>query len=170
MRNFLKATGLASVLLLTACGNNATQNQYTTSGQVKTVQLGPVNVSGPLGQEPTVTVTTSMEPIGNLMVADSAVGSGPAVTSASTVTAHYVGYGVQSGAMFDGSWSRGEPATFPLNGVIQGWQVGLVGMQAGGRRVLVIPGDMAYGDAPPGGSGIAPNEPLIFVVDLVSIQ
>jgi len=170
MRNIIKIAGLVSVMMLTACGNNTAQSNSDPVGQVKNVQLGPANVSGPLGQEPTVTVTTSMHPIANLLSADAAVGTGPSVTAASTVTAHYVGYGVQSGVMFDGSWSRGAPATFPLNAVIQGWQVGLVGMQAGGRRVLVIPGNMAYGNMPPNGSGIQPDEPLIFVVDLVSFQ
>jgi peptidylprolyl isomerase len=72
--------------------------------------------------------------------------------------------------MFDASWLRGEPATFPLARVILGWQEGLIGMQVGGRRLLVIPADKAYGDNPPQGSGIAAGETLIFVVDLVSFE
>jgi peptidylprolyl isomerase len=77
-----------------------------------------------------------------------------------------VGVGQQSGQIFDSSWQRGEPATFPLDGVIQGWQEGLLGMQPGGRRLLVIPGSLAYGEAgkPP---EIAGDETLVFVVDLI---
>jgi peptidylprolyl isomerase len=54
--------------------------------------------------------------------------------------------------------------------VIQGWQLGLVGMQVGGRRLLVIPAELGYGDNPPPGSGIEAGETLIFVVDLVSFE
>jgi peptidylprolyl isomerase len=72
--------------------------------------------------------------------------------------------------MFDASWVRGEPATFPLPNVILGWQEGLVGMQVGGRRLLVIPAELGYGNNPPSGSGIEPGETLIFVVDLVSFE
>jgi peptidylprolyl isomerase len=75
-----------------------------------------------------------------------------------------------SGQMFDSSWSRGEPATFPLDGVILGWQEGLLGMKEGGRRILVIPAAQGYGDTPPEGSGIAPGETLVFVVDLTAVQ
>ena len=70
------------------------------------------------------------------------------------------------GQVFDSSWQRGEPATFPLDGVIQGWSQGLVGMQPGGRRLLVIPAELAYGDAG-AGADIAPGETLVFVVDLI---
>ena len=54
--------------------------------------------------------------------------------------------------------------------MIPGWTQGLTGMQVGGRRVLVIPGDLAYGATPPAGSGIEPNETLIFVVDLIDFE
>jgi FKBP-type peptidyl-prolyl cis-trans isomerase len=64
----------------------------------------------------------------------------------------------------------GQPISFPLDGVIRGWSEGLVGMKVGGRRTLVIPGDMAYGANPPPGAGIAPNETLVFTVDLVDVS
>jgi peptidylprolyl isomerase len=98
------------------------------------------------------------------------VGDGAQVNSDSTVTAHYVGYGMSTGQMFDESWSRGEPTTFPLSQVIIGWQEGLNGMKVGGRRALLITADKAYGDAPPAGSGIEPGETLLFVVDLVGVE
>jgi peptidylprolyl isomerase len=86
------------------------------------------------------------------------------------VTAHYAGYGAMSGKMFDSSWTSGSPVEFPLSNVITGWQEGLLGMKVGGRRVLVIPASMGYGTAPPQGSGIMPNENLVFVVDLTAVK
>ncbi|MCX6405223.1 MAG: FKBP-type peptidyl-prolyl cis-trans isomerase [Actinobacteria bacterium] len=71
-------------------------------------------------------------------------------------------------AKFDSSWDRGEPATFPISGVIQGWQQGLQGMKVGGRRLLIIPGDLGYG--PAGQGSIEPNETLVFVVDLTAVS
>jgi FKBP-type peptidyl-prolyl cis-trans isomerase len=68
--------------------------------------------------------------------------------------------------IFDSSWSRNEPATFPLDQVIPGWTQGLVGMQPGGRRLLVIPPALGYGSN--GQGTIAPDETLVFVVDLIS--
>jgi len=63
----------------------------------------------------------------------------------------------------------GQTATFPLNGVIAGWQQGIPGMKEGGRRLLVIPPDLGYGSQGAGGA-IGPNETLIFVVDLVTVS
>ena len=70
--------------------------------------------------------------------------------------------------MFDDSYSAGQPATFGLNQVIPGWTQGLQGMQVGGRRLLVIPPDLGYGST--GQGSIAPDETLVFVVDLKSIS
>lgn len=105
-----------------------------------------------------------------LVVNDEVEGSGDEVTPGATVTAHYVGVSASTGAQFDASWDRGAPISFPLDGVIRGWSEGLVGMKVGGRRTLVIPGDMAYGANPPPGAGIAPNETLVFTVDLVDVS
>ena len=133
------------------------------------VTLAGATVTGPLGTEPSVVVDTSAGPAPELLIADSAVGTGAQVAAGDTVTAHYAGYGAATGALFDASWKRGAPATFPLGQVIAGWQQGLVGMKVGGRRVLVIPAELGYGQNPPPGSGIQAGETLIFVVDLVGI-
>ena len=108
--------------------------------------------------------------VSELQITDEVVGEGDEVTAGATVTAHYVGVSASSGAQFDASWDRGAPISFPLDGVIQGWSQGLLGMKVGGRRTLVIPGDMAYGSNPPPGAGIAPNETLLFTVDLVDVS
>ncbi len=105
-----------------------------------------------------------------LVVTDDVEGGGDEVTAGATVTAHYVGVSASTGAQFDASWDRGSPISFPLDGVIRGWSEGLIGMKVGGRRTLVIPGDMAYGANPPPGAGIAPNETLVFTVDLVDVS
>jgi len=123
-----------------------------------------------LGSEPVVTVDTSVPASDALQQQDIAVGTGAEVVATSTVDAQYVGYGATSGKMFDSSWKNGSPVEFPLANVITGWQNGLLGMKAGGRRVLVIPGSMGYGASPPQGSGILPNESLIFVVDLTAVK
>lgn len=108
--------------------------------------------------------------VSELEVIDVVEGSGAEVAAGATVTAHYSGVSASTGEEFDSSWSRGEPASFPLDGVIQGWSEGLVGMKEGGRRTLVIPAEMAYADSPPPGSGIAPGETLVFTVDMVAVS
>lgn len=110
------------------------------------------------------------EVVTELVVTDDVVGQGEEVTPGATVTAHYVGVSASTGSQFDASWDRGAPISFPLDGVIRGWSEGLLGMRVGGRRTLVIPGAMAYGANPPPGAGIAPNETLVFTVDLVDVS
>jgi peptidylprolyl isomerase len=69
----------------------------------------------------------------------------------------------------ESSWDSGRSATFPLSGVIAGWQQGIPGMKEGGRRLLVIPPDLGYGATGAGGA-IGPNETLVFVVDLIKVS
>ena len=102
-----------------------------------------------------------------MVVGDLCAGKGAVVAANATVTAHYVGAQLSDGAVFDSSWERGEAATFPLSGVIAGWSQGLPGMKVGGRRVLVIPPSLGYGDAPPAGY---PAGTLVFVVDMQASQ
>jgi peptidylprolyl isomerase len=108
------------------------------------------------------------EPPDHLSVLDEIVGEGAEAGPGSMVTAHYVGVSFSSGEEFDASWNRGEPLKFRLGvgQVIAGWDQGIAGMRVGGRRRLVIPPALAYGER---GAGrvIKPGETLIFVVDLV---
>ena len=130
--------------------------------------LGPITVStGPSGS-PVITVATNAPAAAQLESADIVPGSGTAVAPGDQLTVDYCGVGLGSVSLFDSSWARGEAATFPLDGVIAGWQQGLPGMQVGGQRLLVIPGELAYGEAPP--PGILPNETLIFLVDLQAVN
>ncbi len=111
------------------------------------------------------------EPPADLVVTDVTVGDGAEATAGSTVSVHYVGVAHSTGEEFDASYNRGEPLQFPLGAgtVIQGWDQGVDGMRVGGRRRLVVPPHLAYGDAGAGGV-IAPGETLIFVVDLVGVR
>ena len=121
-----------------------------------------------IGTAPLVGIDSVAAPATTLVTVDVVEGTGEAVPAAATVTVDYCGVGLDSGAIFDSSWARGQPATFPLDGVIAGWQEGIPGMKPGGRRLLIIPGELAYGPNPPPGSGIGPNETLVFVVDMLS--
>jgi peptidylprolyl isomerase len=105
----------------------------------------------------------------DLEVTDIWAGDGPEAQVGRTIRVHYVGVAYSTGEEFDASWSRGEPLEFQLGigRVIAGWDQGIVGMKVGGRRKLVIPPHMAYGDSGAGGV-IAPGETLIFVCDLVA--
>jgi peptidylprolyl isomerase len=106
-----------------------------------------------------------------LQIVDLVEGDGDEATAGKTALVHYVGVAYSTGEEFDASWNRGEAFAFPLGGgrVIAGWDQGVVGMKVGGRRRLVIPPHLGYGDRG-AGSAIAPGETLIFVVDLLSLR
>jgi len=95
-------------------------------------------------------------------------GTGAAPKAADTVTVDYKGTLID-GTEFDSSYKRGQPATFPLNGVIKGWTEGLQLMKPGGKYQFFIPAELAYGSRAMG-ADIAPNSTLIFEVELKSVQ
>ncbi|MBA3020972.1 FKBP-type peptidyl-prolyl cis-trans isomerase [Propionicimonas sp.] len=107
----------------------------------------------------------------DLEIIDLVEGTGPEATPGMQVAVHYVGVAYSSGEEFDSSYDRGAPLTFPLGArrVIAGWDNGIVGMKVGGRRRLVIPPHLAYGDRG-AGNAIKPGETLIFVCDLVGVK
>ncbi|MDA3627477.1 FKBP-type peptidyl-prolyl cis-trans isomerase [Saccharopolyspora oryzae] len=111
------------------------------------------------------------EPPAELVIKDITVGDGKEATAGTAVAVHYVGVSHSTGKEFDASWNRGEPLRIQLGAgqVIEGWDQGLQGMRVGGRRQLVIPPHMAYGERGAGGV-IAPNETLVFVCDLVDAR
>jgi peptidylprolyl isomerase len=110
-------------------------------------------------------------PPADLEITDLTVGNGPEATPGSSVSVHYVGVAHSTGEEFDASWNRGEPLDFPIGAgrVIQGWDQGVAGMRVGGRRKLVIPPHLGYGNRGAGGA-IKPGETLIFVVDLLAVS
>ena len=130
------------------------------AGSVPSVALDRPQIAKPDGDIPF-----------ELGIEDVVVGEGPEATKGSKVSVHYVGVAFRSGEEFDASWNRGQPFQFKLGKgqVIPGWDQGVAGMRVGGRRKLTIPSAIAYGARGAGGV-IKPHEPLVFVVDLLSVD
>ncbi|KRD09719.1 peptidylprolyl isomerase [Mycobacterium sp. Root265] len=103
-----------------------------------------------------------------LVIEDVTIGDGTEAVPGGTVQVHYLGVEYDTGEEFDSSWNRGEAISFPLRGLIQGWQDGIPGMRVGGRRKLTIPPELAYG--PAGGGHQLSGKTLIFVIDLLAAR
>ena len=101
-----------------------------------------------------------------LVITDLIVGEGAEAVPGGRVEVHYVGVDFETGEQFDASWDRGESITFPLSGLIAGWQEGIPGMRVGGRRQLVIPPALAYGES--GGHRLS-GRTLVFIIDLLDV-
>jgi len=122
-------------------------------------------VSAVAGEVPTISKPEGSAPT-ELTTKDIIVGTGKEVLPTSTLTVHYTLMAWSTGKIIESSWA-GQPATFPLAGVVEGWQKGLPGAKEGGRRLLILPPSMGYGAA---GSGpIGPNETLVFSVDIIGV-
>jgi peptidylprolyl isomerase len=121
--------------------------------------------------KPQVDVPTGSPPPGELQVEDLTVGEGDEAVSGREVEVHYVGVSWSNGKQFDASWDRNSTFSFGLGKgqVIQGWDQGVAGMKTGGRRRITIPPELGYGSRGAGGA-IAPNETLVFVVDLIAVR
>jgi peptidylprolyl isomerase len=102
------------------------------------------------------------------VIEDITVGDGPEAVPGQQVSVHYVGVALSTGREFDASWNRGGTFDFGLGRgqVITGWDKGVAGMRVGGRRKLVIPPHLGYGDRGAPGA-IKGGETLVFVVDLL---
>lgn len=135
----------------------------TSSGKTKLPK-----VSGKMGEKPEIG-DASGEPPSKLVKKDIKVGSGRTAKTGDKVSMQYVGHNWSNNAEFDTSWDRGQPFKFTIGEgqVIKGWDEGIPGMKVGGRRLLVIPPDLGYGDQ--GQGSIPANETLIFVVDLEKV-
>jgi peptidylprolyl isomerase len=106
-----------------------------------------------------------------LTVSDVRAGKGREAQAGDTIVAHFTGVRSETGERFDTSYERGEPLQFPLGrgGVIQGWDDGLVGAQAGELLKLDIPGVLAYGAEPPPSDVLQPDDPLTFMIDVRAV-
>jgi len=123
-------------------------------------------VTGKVGEAPTITPPSGAAPT-TLQTQDVNVGSGVEVLPTSTLTVHYTLMNWATGEVLESSWTSGQTATFPLSGVIAGWQQGLPGTKVGGRRLLVIPPALGYG---PSVGHPLEKETLIFVVDVIAVS
>jgi len=110
---------------------------------------------------------TPVSSVSELQKIDQQVGTGKEAKAGDTVTVDYTGAVAATGTIFESSLDTGQPANFPLSGVIKGWQEGIPGMKEGGKRRLIIPADLAYGAS--GNGTIPPNAALVFDVTLISV-
>ncbi|WP_436699534.1 FKBP-type peptidyl-prolyl cis-trans isomerase [Nocardioides sp. BYT-33-1] len=179
-----------SVLATSACGDSGedkasdassaatTSDGATTDGATSDAPapsgeecaIDDITVEGAFGSTPTITVPDDCTPPVELLSKDLVTGSGPAAEAGDTVETNYHLVTWSNKQVLDSSFERGQ--TFPLEDlgnapVIDGWNQGLIGIQEGTRRLLVIPPDLGYGQ---GGQGVEPNETLVFVVDAVSVS
>jgi peptidylprolyl isomerase len=161
---------LAALLLgLAGCGGDDDEAEPAATGTAETAPAEAAPPADAAGGKPSVEVPDEIPK--KLQSDDLKKGKGRAAKKGDTVSVHYVGVAASTGEEFDASWDRGQPFSFALGAqqVIPGWDRGVAGMRVGGRRRLVIPPDLAYGEegAPP---AIGPNETLVFVIDLLEIQ
>jgi peptidylprolyl isomerase len=161
-------------LFASACGDD--EQQAAAPAETATATPAPAGkvdvaaISKDLKKKPEVAKPEG-DPPAELEKTDIVKGRGKSAKPGDTVSVQYVGNSWSTGVQFDASWDRGsEPFQFPLGAgqVIPGWDQGVAGMKRGGRRLLVIPPELAYGAQSPS-PDIGPNETLIFVVDLEKI-
>jgi peptidylprolyl isomerase len=171
---------LALIIGLGACSSDsstvASESVPTTStvasASVPSTVDEPTESTGPEPSaegKPEVVIADGPAPV-ELEIDDLIDGTGKIAAAGDYLVMHYVGVRHSDGGQFDASWDRGATFSFILGGgrVIQGWDQGIVGMKAGGRRQLSIPADLAYGDQARG-EDIPANSALVFVVDLIAV-
>ena len=161
---------VAGGVLLAGCTADAEDAPPPTATDVAPIETGG-SVDAPDAAEILVLARADRtEPPTALEVVDLVVGEGAEAVVGSRVVVHYLGVRWSDGGVFDASWSRGRTFAFGLGAgdVIEGWEQGVAGMRVGGRRVLVIPPQLAYGDRG-AGSVIGPGETLVFAVDLIEV-
>jgi peptidylprolyl isomerase len=167
------SSSAAKVSHNTGSGPDATTTTTNAAGQTTTITSIPtadLSPAGTAGQAPTVTVPSGSPPSG-LESADLIVGTGREAASGDQVTVQYVLATYSANKVIQSSWTS-QPFTFTLGEgqVIPGWDQGVPGMHEGGRRELIIPPSLGYGATPPqGAQGIAANDTLVFVIDLVKV-
>ncbi|GAA1531212.1 FKBP-type peptidyl-prolyl cis-trans isomerase [Nocardioides humi] len=170
----LAAAALLSlaVLATSACGDSDEKASDQPAGDAPAAEctIDDIAVEGDFGSAPTITIPDDCTPPSTLLSKDLVTGSGPAAEAGDTVETNYHLVTWSDKQVLDSSFERGQ--TFPLENlgsapVIDGWNQGLIGVQEGTRRLLVIPPDLGYGQ---GGNGVAPDETLVFVVDAVSVS
>ncbi len=176
----------AAAVALTACGSDdkdssagsspttAGVSAATSAAAAPTASHGrectadDIGVTGGFGEAPTITIPDDCDPPKQLVTKDLVEGTGPAAQAGQPVEMNYSLVTWSDKKKLDSSFDRGEtfPLTLGAGTVIPGWDQGLVGIKQGGRRLLIIPPDLGYGQ---GGNGIKPNETLVFVTDAVKV-
>jgi peptidylprolyl isomerase len=172
---------VVALVIVLVTSNGGKKKTVATTGSSSTSVPTPGSATGSAAGKPCVAVADPLPagapevpvkvgpPPSALVKEDLKPGTGAEVKAGQTLTVNYIGVACSTGKIFDSSYSRGQPANFPLTGVIQGWQDGIPGMKVGGQRLLGIPAAQAYGaqGSPP---SIAPDEPLWFVVEVIDAK
>jgi peptidylprolyl isomerase len=171
---------VCGALLLVGCGGGGGGSASPNETPTVSLSAGPSpspgggtdtiggSVSANVGHKPTISLPKGTAPT-TLLTQDIVAGHGQVVGEGSTVTAHLVGLHWTTGKPFYSSYDKadGKPDRFSLIRVIPGFAQGVSGMLVGGRREIVVPPDLAYGAK--GSQQVAPNETLVYVVDLISL-
>jgi peptidylprolyl isomerase len=169
MKRLILIAFACATLVVAGCGDDDSSSDSAGSAESTAAEAPETSGDASSRGKPEVTAPSGAAPK-QLEETDLIEGTGAEAKSGDEVTVQYVGVGFESGEEFDSSWSRNEP--FPLTlgagSVIPGWEQGIEGMKVGGQRELVIPPELAYGEAgaPP---SIGPNETLVFVIDLLEV-
>ena len=167
MRGIFLTIALCAALAVAGCGGGSDSSSSSTDSAATAAKSG---ISTDTTKRPKVEAPSGEAPK-QLEEVEVVEGTGPEAKAGDKVTVQYVGVNFKDGSEFDASWDRHEPFTFSLGAgeVIKGWDQGVAGMKVGGRRELISPPGLAYGPtgAPP---AIAPNETLIFVIDLLAVK
>ncbi len=129
--------------------------------QDPTTQMNPNSLAGTKLKD-----FTPIASITELQKTDTKLGTGVEAKADDAVSVDYTGAVAATGVIFQSSLDSGDPISFSLSGVIQGWSEGVPGMKEGGTRRLLVPAALAYGPNPPDGSGIPPNADLVFDITL----
>ncbi|MCC3311618.1 FKBP-type peptidyl-prolyl cis-trans isomerase [Nocardia africana] len=192
MQTLARIIGSAAVAVaavaLTACGGNDDNTSAspsatapgthapaaTSAAAAPTASHGrectadDIGVTGGFGQAPTITIPDTCDPPKQLVTKDLVEGTGPAAATGQPVEMNYSLVTWSDKKKLDSSFDRGQtfPLTLGAGEVIPGWDQGLIGIKQGGRRLLIIPPDLGYGQ---GGQGVKPNETLVFVTDAVKV-
>ena len=168
-----------SALALGGCSSPSTSSPTTTtatpttsagsSASIASIPAQDRSATGIAGSEPAITVPAGAPPT-QLESADMITGTGPAAKAGDTVMVQYVLATYSSRKVVQSSWTS-QPFQFTLGAgqVITGWDQGVAGMQKGGRRELIIPSSLGYGAQSPA-PGIASNDTLVFIVDLLKVN
>ncbi len=162
------ALALAATLLIAGCGDSLDTEEAASATTATPATTAPDTSTPGASAKPTVALPTGE--VTELIVTDLTEGDGDGAKAGDTVILNYVGVRSADGTEFDNSYDRGQPfpVTLGAQSVIAGWEEGLLGVKAGGRRQLDIPADLAYGDTPQGDI-IQPGDALSFVVDVIAI-
>lgn len=171
MTRRLAAVAITATLLLVGCSDDGGDENVVTGAGGDATEKCRTAEDARSAEAPEVDAPE--DKVTEIQTIDLEVGCGAEIPEGQVVTVevNYLGKAHSTGEIFDSSFERGAPISFPVGAgqLIEGWDTGMVGMKEGGRRQLVIPGDLAYGPRgnPP---DIGPDDTLVFVIDLLSVE